>query len=282
MSYEILTENFVRWAAGCDDIRTAVISGSRARESHGADAFSDMDVMIYADHARDYIDDAGWLKHIGETWIVQTNTVGDREPLVRVLFDGGFIVDFFIYPRKMMQHMIRDNKYPRCFHQGARLLVDKDGNGSRIIPPAFSPLPLRPPTQDEFVETVESFLYLALHTAKKLLRGELWLVQSWDGKLKEHLLLMMQWHVRAHKGWETDTWYSGHFLEQWADKQTVEELKETFARYDAADCRRALWSTIHLFCRLSEEFSETLAYPYPGQTVESVCGWLERHISNPS
>ena len=280
MSYDILTEKFKTWAETCPDIRTAIITGSQARQDHSADEWSDMDIIIYADDSPRYLAHTDWVNAFGPTWLTLTNTVGGREPLLRCLFQGGYTIDFFIYPREMMGRFIKDGVYPRCFHQGARLIVDKDNLGARIIPPSFSPLPLRPPTEDEFLEIVHSFSYLAVHSAKKLLRGELWLVHVWDGKIKEHLLTMLQWQARAKKGWDYDTWYAGHFLEEWADAGVVERLSDAFARYDDNECREALLVTMDLFRGQAKEVAGLLGYTYPESTDESVSGWIKKQLTD--
>ena len=42
--YAILIESFTTWAAYEDNVRTAVIIGSRARSDHPADEWSDLDI----------------------------------------------------------------------------------------------------------------------------------------------------------------------------------------------------------------------------------------------
>jgi aminoglycoside 6-adenylyltransferase len=278
MSYERLTERFVCWARTCPDIRAAVIVGSRARQDHAADQWSDMDMMVYAANSQRYLSQTDWLENIGTAWITLADTVGKSEPLLRVLFEDGEIVDFFIYPDNYLKTLVKEGVFPRSFHRGAALILDKDGIAKQVIPPYFSPIPLRPPTQEEFLEVINSFWYLALYTAKKLLRGELWLVQVWDAKIKEDVLKILEWHARAHNGWDYDTWYYGHFLEDWASPRAVKELGKTFARYDTADCRRALLATMKLFRGLAKETAQQLDYPYPQKTDDNVSGWIREHL----
>jgi aminoglycoside 6-adenylyltransferase len=79
---------------------------------------------------------------------------------------------------------------------------------------------------------------------------------------------MMEWHARAMKGQDYDTWMRGRFLEEWADPRALEELPETFAHYDKDDVWHALFATMDLFRWLSVETAERLGYSYPIFGVE--------------
>jgi aminoglycoside 6-adenylyltransferase len=128
------------------------------------------------------------------------------------------------------------------------------------------------------MEAINFFWYLAIYIAKKLLRGALWKVHVWDARIKEYILKMLEWHARALNGWEYDTWYNGHFLDEWADPYAVKELEKAFAHYDKDDCRRALLATMDLFRRLTKETAQQLNYPYPQTTDDNISGWIKKHL----
>jgi aminoglycoside 6-adenylyltransferase len=98
-----------------------------------------------------------------------------------------------------------------------------------------------------------------------------------DSILKEQLLTMMEWHVRAIHGPQHDTWYNGRYLSEWADPQAAAALPATFAAYNPADLRRALQQTLTLYDRLASETAAhlTLSYPTPGQ--QATLTWLKSY-----
>lgn len=278
MSYKTLIDQFLTWAQTCPDIRAAVIMGSQARQDHAADQWSDVDIMVYAANSQRYLSQIDWLENIGVVWIHLVEAGGKGEPLIRVLFEGGYNIDFFIYADEYLKKLVTDNVYPRTFHRGAQVILDKDGIAHKIIPPRFDPIPLRPPTREEFQEVIDSYWYFTLYIARKILRDELWLAHFWDAKVKEHLLKMLQWHARAINGWDYDTWYFGHFLEEWADPQTVKELEKAFAHYDKSDSKKALLASMDLFRRVARETARQFAYPYPQAIDEKVSHWIKTHL----
>lgn len=277
-SYESLIENFVKWAENCPDIRAAFILGSHAREDHAADRWSDMDVMFFAVNPQEYLAQTDWLENVGSVWITLLNAGGKDVPLLRVLFEKGFDVDFIIYPDNYLKELIRDGVYPRSFHGGVRVILDKDDLAKKIIPPYFCSLPVRPPTRAAFLDTVDFFWHYTFHTAKLLLRGELWLCQIWDPEIKKNLLMMLQWHAKAVKGWDFNTWYNGKYLSEWADPRAVKEIEMIFAPYDKEDNIHALLATTDLFRWLAKETAQLLNYAYPQDLDDNISNWLKENL----
>ena len=152
---------------------------------------------------------------------------------------------------------------PRCgsaavLKRGFRVLVDKLGLETALRRGASAPLPRALPTPAAFAQLTHDFWYHALWAAKKLRRGEVWIAkQSCDCYLKALLVRLLAWHAQAADP-QVDTWHEGRFLERWADRQALEDLRRACARYDAADVVRALWATVDLFERLERECAQRI------------------------
>jgi aminoglycoside 6-adenylyltransferase len=289
-AYEQLIERFVAWAETQPDIRAALIVGSRAREDHPADEWSDMDVILVVTKPERYLAKTDWMENIGTPWItfIERTGTGDKEH--RVLFEGGLDVDFIPLPAKKMQPLARllqarerfpqlPKLLPRSLSQevtqgiaafsdvarrGVKVLVDKDGiTEPLMLAITEAPMP-DPPTQDEFLNLVNDFWYHTVWTAKKLRRGELWTAKGCsDSYMKWRLLRTIEWHARAKNSFEYDTWHGGRFLERWADPRIVEDLRDAFAHYDEDDLWRGLLATMDLFRWVTIETAELLGHAYP-------------------
>ena len=139
-----------------------------------------------------------------------------------------------------------------------------DGFSERLQGIQVEPPPYRPPAESEFLNLVNDFWYHTVWTGKHLRRGELWWAKSCcDNYLKNLLRQMMEWHTRAAKGEDVDTWMRGRFLEEWADPRAVDSLPAVFAHYHQEDVWRALTETMELFRWLSIETADLLGYSYP-------------------
>lgn len=268
IAYEQLIDCFVQWAQTDDNIRAALVIGSRARIDHPADEWSDLDVIILADDPEPYWTTVDWLHHVGVPWLTFIEPLHDGRGFERrVLFEGGLDVDFVPSPVVFFRQMLDTGLLPDVadlIHRGVRFLVDKEGFAERLKQLPVALAPYRPPAEPEFLNLVHDFWYHTVWTAKKLRRGELWTGKSCcDSYLKQLLRQMLEWHTRARQGASVDTWMSGRFLEEWADPRAVAALPAIFAHYDEADVWRALLSTMELFQWLAVETAEALGYAYP-------------------
>ncbi len=291
-AYEQLAERFTKWAQTQPDIRLAFVVGSRARlENHPADEWSDLDIIICTTNPKRYLSTTEWTENIGKSWLtfLADADTGDLKER-RVLFEGGLDVDFAVIPRgnaRILLWLSRlQHRFPRLLrlplfqpllriltgfydlaNRGIRVLLDKDGMSKYLVPTTVEPP--HPPAQAEFLDVVNDFWYHAVWTAKHLRRGELWWAKSGcDVHLKWLLRRMMEWHARAMKGRDYNTWMRGRFLEEWTDPRALEGLPQVFAHYDKDDIWRALFATMDLFRWLSVEAAARLGYSYPTFGVE--------------
>jgi aminoglycoside 6-adenylyltransferase len=257
-----MIERIARWAEARDDVRAAVLIGSRARTDHPADAFSDLDIILLARDAAVLLDDAHWSGELGEvaiTFVEETPVPGIRER--RVLYQDGTDIDFAVVPVERVAEVGETGS--DTLARGYRVLVDKDGFTAAFaeIGPRSS---LARPGDDEFSEAVSDFWYHAVWTARKLARGEVFTAKSCcDGYMKSILVRMLEWHAG-----NLDTWHEGRFLEEWADPRVLVELRDAYARYDTDDVERALIATTDLFSWLAQETAGRLGYAYPAAEEE--------------
>lgn len=258
-----LESRVVTWAGSQPNIRAILVVGSRARRDFPADEWSDLDLMVFATDFEGYLDNGDWLDNIGVVWVNLPFEMGDDPPERLVLFDGGCKADFVFLSVEELQRMVESGTLDGVYDRGYYVLVDKDGLAAHLPSPSFSPPPYERPSEHALGLTVGFFWLGAVYVAHQIRRRNLWVVKFRDWTMKEHLLRMLEWHARATHGWEYDTWHDGHFLSQWTDPQTWDELQGTFGRFDAADSWQALLTTMSLFRRLATETALHLGYRYP-------------------
>jgi len=283
--YTPLIARLAAWAEAEDNVRAVVVVGSRARADHPADAWADLDVVVLARDPRPLWTAAAWLEAIGEPWLTFIEpTPHGRTYERRALFAGGLDVDFVpVSVASLMEVLDRgQGEGLDLLRRGARILLDKDGLAQRALDAVVPPPPPAPPSQGEFLNVVHDFWYHTVWAAKHLRRGDLWVGKSCcDSYLKQHLLRMLEWHARATRGWATDTWMYGRFMDEWADSRAVAELEHVYARYDEQDVWRALAATMGLFRWLATEAASALGYAYPDEGAQQAAALVER-MRNPT
>jgi aminoglycoside 6-adenylyltransferase len=265
MPYETITQQILDWARAREDIRAALVVGSLARAgTHPADAFSDLDLVLYTtDRALYQTADslphlAAILLHIREeTW-----PDGSREYMALLIEDGVLgKIDLAFPPVERLALMVQGGLEPP-YDRGYIALLDKDGLAAKLPAPGVAKPFLPLPGQAEFNHVVGEFFYDALMTAKQIRRGNLWLAKSKDCLCKHHLLTMLEWQTLADKPM-TDVWHDGRFMQEWLDKGIQGKLPDLFGGFDAASSFDALKRTIELFRQSAQHVAARLKLDYP-------------------
>ncbi|HYF76387.1 MAG TPA: aminoglycoside 6-adenylyltransferase [Symbiobacteriaceae bacterium] len=295
---EKLKQRIVAWADRTSDVRAVIVIGSRARvNDRPADEYSDLDLLLLADHPARYIHSEEWLDAIGTPVVtfLEGAISGSKER--RVLFADALDVDFNFLPANQWRWL---NRYMRLKSQspfltklvpaklrreietgiavlgsvvkrGYSVLLDKEGLTQQIpkIPPHRRMNLV--PSEPEARNAIGDFWYHALWTAKKLRRGELLVAKHGvDGYLKMRLYRAAEILAVATYGPEYDTWHDLRFFEQWADPTTVANLPRLYAHYDEGEMNRALLATMSVYGRVTRDAFSRLGYQYPQAMEDEV------------
>jgi len=298
LSSSDVLERFVAWGEARDDVRAAVVIGSRAATNVFPDRWSDTDIVVVATRPDRLLRDSTWLTELGAPRLSCVASV-EGEAFVAVWFDGEVKFDFIVISRahaRAASILLRLTvRLPACKRfvpsgarrqidgfantvgKGMRVLFDKDGSATALAGVPIS-RPSRPlPNEVEFRNAVRTFLSWSLWTAKILARGELWRSKhSCDHEMKQMLLQLIEWHARAACA-AKETWYLGRFLENWADPRAVTALRGCFAHYDGQEVLRALRTTVATYVWLARETAERLGFVYPSDEEDWVLGRLDAH-----
>ena len=254
MSADLFLTRFVAWATEREDVRGALLVGSRARTETPADQWSDVDLVLVVDEPDRCLTDEQWLEAFGRpllTFLEPTLIEGTFER--RVLYETGLDVDIAIFTLASLAQATTQPEAAAVLARGHQLLIDNAGL-AELTAAASDANPHRQlPDAHALHDLGADFWYHALWAARKLARGELLMAtRSVDGYLKERLIALVGWHAQARDP-SVDTWHEARFFEQWADARALEAMRRAYARYDANDVARALVETVDAFALLERE-----------------------------
>jgi aminoglycoside 6-adenylyltransferase len=303
-----LIERFLAFARTRPDIRAAVVVGSHARTDHPADEWADLDLLVFTTDPERYLSSGDWTSEVGSVWSRCRHHRIANEKEWLVVFEGGVDVDFVFSSYTRLQWGLPAlgllRRFPRLlallptsareqlegtislgarvFGRGTRVLLDPTGLVGRMQRALGAPPSVPMPTEDEFLGLVHHLLCLAMKIAKKVRRGELYVARaSCEFAHVTTVLPMIEWHARATRGWDYETWHDGRFLEEWADPRVVAALPEVFPRYAADDVPRALLATLDLFHWTAAEVAGRLGYAYPTLADERIRAWIGATLVRP-
>ena len=278
-AYERIVSRVVGWAEDEPRIRTAMVAGSRARIDHPADAWSDLDVVIFATDPDALLAEDDWIHRMGTPLItfLEPTAVGMWKER-RALFEGALDADFSIIPAAFLPEALAHPSLVRdvasVILRGVRILVDKDGQLGRLVA-SVADLPragAEPPDQFRLGQVINDFWYHTIWIAKKLRRGELAVAhECLDGHQRLLLLTLVRWHAELRGS----IWHGTRYLEEWVDGTTLDALATTWARHDAADVVRATRAMMDLVSRLSAEIAAAHGLATPAQAEPAGRAWFD-------
>ena len=170
---------------------------------------------------------------------------------------------------------LNDGDAAKILEHGYHILIDKIGLQAKITSLDFVKPTLSLLTENEFVNIVNDFWYHSVWTTKKLKRGELWTAKlCMDSYMKWKLLSIIEYYAQAVHGADYNTWHSGRFIEEWAEKWIIEKLSLCFSHYNKENIMSALLSTMDLFRAIAIKVAEKLCFQYPKEADEYATAWV--------
>jgi len=268
------------WARGRQDIKALILVGSRARTDRPADIWSDYDIIIIVDDPKTYIRNDSWFHKFGRVILtfIEKCAIDDSFER-RVLFDNGQALEAISTssPGNLNPHVLD------LYRRGYQVLLDNIKISSLLEEiESLPPLKSWPPSSDLFINVINDFFYHCIWAVKKLMRGELWMAKHClNGYMQKNCLLkIIEWHAQAQNNRKSDTWFSGRFMEKWADKKIIGRLNKIDARYDRKDIVRALYNMMTLFDELARETAALLHYTYEHKKAEWTRAWIKKTVLN--
>ena len=84
-------QNFAKWASSQADIQGVALVGSYARQT--PKETSDVDLVVIADHQKDFLKDLKWINHFGDVRQKQIELYG-KVTSVRVWYTNGLELEY--------------------------------------------------------------------------------------------------------------------------------------------------------------------------------------------
>jgi len=266
-------EQISQWAQSVDNVRTVILTSSRADPLGRPDSLSDYDVQVFVLDLEPITQNDQWIEAFGPImvrWPIHPQHEFSSDWLTQlILFENGIRIDFQFTSSKFPHLDENDNHYI--------VLVDKD-HLSKSWPTYIIKSPQTiPPSNEAFIERVNAFWWDIIYVAKGLWRGELnYARYMLDGTIRfDKLLPVFKWYIGVQQGWNISVGIYGRFLHQHLEKGIWADYLQTFVGSSPEDNWSALMTTICLFRRLAIVIAEKLGFEYPAQTDRKVSAFIE-------
>lgn len=284
--YDQIEQRVAAWAAGRPDVLAVIVIGSRSRTFRPADAWSDLDCIVFVEDSALYHRPGDWQPELEAAlaipvWFAAYGVIHTGESEWEYVLQDGLKVDLVFAHNRAgagadLRAVVAAAPYEGVFRGGARVLIDKTASPPPFQPPENTPQAMPPALTQAAFDNLVAGLLLDLVRAHRLAgRGELWrAARAVNEQWQQTLLELLQWHAQAAGREEAGRWGYGRFLEQWADPRALKMLPETCARQDPQSIYAAVRSALALVDWLGEETAAGYGLRFPRQAFEPTARWL--------
>lgn len=255
-----MKELILRFAQDHDDVRAAIMTGSRANPEAVHDCFQDYDITYLVEDVDRYRNNAQIPRYFGDMMILQlpdeikeSGSVAASYAYLMQFMDGNRI-DLTFLPIVESHSILEDSL--------SVVLLDKDRRFDLPPPTLLSYLP-RKPTAREFTDCCNEYLWLNPYVAKGLYRNQLTYAKSiLDELMRRQLMDMLTWHVGVTTNFQVAVGYLGKNIATHISGDLWQLLECTYSDAQPRNIWRSLFAMNDLFRRVARPTASALKFRY--------------------
>ena len=262
-----------QWAEQRANVRTVILTSSRADRRRQPDVLSDYDIELFVRNIRPFTEDDAWVYDFGQImvrWPAAPQPTFSEDWITQlVLYEDGTRIDFQITTLAPSTSENLENGY--------RIVVDKDGAAAHLPEPTYSRYIIQPPTVQAFDSRMNAFWWDIIYVAKALRRGELnYAKYMLDGTIRfDKLQPLIEWYIGLNHDWTVSTGIYGRWFHEYLDQSIWDSYNQTFAGAEFESNWRALFATIELVRTLGHTVAHSLGFEYPDETDRKVTDYIQ-------
>jgi len=264
----VLTEELtkiIEFARNNDNIRALVLQGSYVNDNAILDEFSDLDPLFFVRDVDEFVLSSNWKSNFGIS-ISSFDDEGESHDghkwFTRLtIFSDGFKIDFGFQSIELAKYANEMSLY--------KIFLDKDGIVPK--PEVFDERKfyIKKPTEQEFLERVNTFYYDTSYIAKALARNEIFFAKYMESVLQKKVRKIIDWYIGTLYDFKVNTGVQGRYFRRYLDDETWSDMLKTYANGDRINMANALFATYYFVGKLGRKISQSLKFDYP-----------EKHESN--
>ena len=261
-----------------NNIRAAIMNGSRASPDTKKDDFQDYDIVYIVHNVEPLVENREWLQCFGELLIMQTPDEMDGHwPKSKdafaflMLFKDGNRIDLTLIEYEKFKNQPRDSQ--------SILLLDKDLKLSAFDHPSDKDYLPSQPTAKEFHFCCNEFLWVSPYVAKGIMRKQLTYAKLTEHLLKEQLMKLLIWHSAIKTHFQKSMGSHGKYLEQYVEPEIWNKFQKSYVDAEYAHIWEGLFLMGEVFNELALNISKYYDYPYNEKEYCDIFEYLKKIAS---
>jgi aminoglycoside 6-adenylyltransferase len=279
---EEIIASLIEWAESQPLVRAVLLTSSFAIPDAPVDIFSDYDVILALRDVHPFHEDRSWLEYFGTVLALYRDPLEPQDGFLKsgnvTQYENGLKIDFTLWPVEILQNVAASPLLPPEFDAGYQVLLDKDHLTNGLKPPTYRAYIPKPPTENEYQETIEVFFLDATYVAKYLWRDDLVAAKFiMDNFMKqEHLRPMLEWHYEIDHQWSVKPGPYGRRMKKWLRRDLWMDLEDTYTGAGLEENWEVLFKTIALMRKTAIEVGDRLGFAYPHEKNQRTIAYLQK------
>ncbi len=244
-----------------ENIRALVLQGSFVNDNVVKDEYSDLDPLFYVRDLNEFIEKEEWKNTFGQpiSGFADEGDFHDGHKWYTKLtiYEDGFKIDFGFQSVDLAKYAKEMPLY--------KIYLDKDG----IIPkPEVDDerrFYVKKPTEEEYLERINTFFYDSSYMAKSLARNEIFFAKYIESVLQKKIRILLEWCIGIQYNFHVNTGLMGRYFRRYLDDEVWNMLMKTYADGDRINLAKALMNSFDLVKYLGKFISKSLGYDYPSK-----------------
>jgi len=258
-----------------DRIRGAIMNGSRASSSALKDSFQDYDIVYLVTDVAPFVTDESWTKRFGEILISQTpDKIDNRWPKDQgqftylMLFTDHVRVDLRLIQSSRFLTMSPDSQ--------SIVLLDKDHLLGDIKPSSDNDYLPKPPSEKEFSDCCNEFLWVSTYVAKGIHRQQLTYAKHMaEQVIKNELIKLLTWQAAIQTNNAKPLGHYGKYLERYIEPKVWQIFCKTYVDTKYESMWNGLLIMCELFDQLALKISKYYGFTYNQDEYRNVVSYLK-------
>lgn len=255
-------------------IRAVIMNGSRASPCAKKDIFQDYDIVYIVTDVEPFVVDTNWINHFGDILIMQAPDKMDekwpksKDKYVYLMqFKDWNRIDLTLLHINQLNTMSKDSQ--------SILLLDKDNFIEPFPPPSDKDYLPKPPTEKEFLDCCNEFLWVSTYVAKGIWRKELTYAKYVSEQVvKEELIQMLIWYIGINTNYQSIIGNHGKYIENHLEPGIWQEFLKTYANAEYNNMWDSLFKMCELFNELAIKVSLHFGFSFNQKEFNNVVAYL--------
>ncbi|RUT65700.1 hypothetical protein CKG00_04240 [Morganella morganii] len=241
-----------------NNIRAAVLNGSRENKQVAADKYQDFDIVFFVNNIeaaktsplRESFFGTPVLQQCPDDMLLGNENIPPRAAYtLLMIYEDGHRIDLTLFP---LTHFASEYRHDSLTVP----LADKDGLFTGIAPADESSYFITPPDARLFAETTNEFWWCVTNVAKGLARNEITYAKAMtEDVIRPVFMQMLDWKIGCTCGFNLTTGKDGKYLSRYL---TTGDMRMVLDTYSDADTENN-WQELFLMCRLFREYQTIIA-----------------------